>query len=191
MSILVRFASLKDAQSLLSIYKPYVEKTAITFEYEVPSLEEFENRISQIQSFYPYLVAEENGRIIGYAYASPFKDRAAYDWSVEVSVYLDHQSRGQGVGTILYEKLEIILEEMGILNTNACIAYAYDDTPYLTNASQAFHKKLGYQIVGHFHQSGYKFQHWFDMIWMEKLIGDHTSKPKPVKSVNDIKISLY
>ena len=174
---------LSDAEELLKIYTPYIEKTAITFEYEVPSVEEFEGRIKNISSKYPYIKAvNDSGEIVGYAYASSFKGRKAYDWSVESTVYVREDQKRNGVGKALYEALEKSLSEMGILNVNACIAYLKDGTAdeHLTNDSFFFHKKLGYKLVGTFHDSGYKFGTWYDMIWMEKMLGDHVKNPHPV-----------
>ena len=90
-----RLAKKSDAKRLLEIYKPYVEKTVITFEYEVPTIAEFEKRIEKIGSRYPYIVAIENDKIIGYAYAGAYRERAAYDWVVELSIYLDENERKQ------------------------------------------------------------------------------------------------
>ncbi|MDY4001203.1 N-acetyltransferase family protein [Streptococcus orisratti] len=185
MSIRIREVALEDAADLLQIYAYYVEKTAITFEYEIPSLEEFQGRIQKISAFYPYLVAEDEGTILGYAYASSFHPRAAYAWSAEATVYLSNTARGAGIGRLLYEQLENRLKKMGVLNLNACIATTDHEDPYLTNGSQKFHEALGFRLVGKFHQSGYKFQTWYDMIWMEKMLGEHTRQVSPIKSVHD------
>ena len=109
--ILLRTARPSDAARLVEIYAPYVTDTAITFEYEVPSVEEFRGRIEKTLEKYPYIVAEQNGRILGYAYASAFARRAAYNWSVELSIYLDMEIRRQGIGGRLYKALEEILKE--------------------------------------------------------------------------------
>lgn len=177
----IRAATLEDAKALLAIYKPYVLETAITFEYDVPSVEEFEARIKKVMEKYPYLVAEINGVIVGYAYASAFKDRAAYDWCVETSIYLRKDVRGNGIGRKLYEVLEEKLKEQGILNANACITYVEVEDEHMTNASTRFHENMGYRLVGRFHQCGYKFGKWYDMIWMEKMLGEHTKNPKMVR----------
>lgn len=173
-----------DAKELLSIYAPYVTDTAITFEYEVPSLEEFTGRINNISSKFPYIKAvDDNGTILGYAYATTFKGRAAYDWSVETTVYVDQNRRQKGIGTALYDALEKSLAGMGILNANACIAYLGEGRTdeHLTDDSFYFHDKRGYKLVGTFHDSGFKFNTWYDMIWMEKMLSDHTSNPEAVK----------
>lgn len=172
----IRSATPKDAAGLLEIYAYYVEHTAITFEYDVPSLEEFRDRIENTLAKYPYLVLEEEGKIVGYAYAGVFKNRAAYCYSCETSIYIDREKRRQGYGRILYEALEEKLKAIGIKNLYACIGVPVSDDPYLTKDSEFFHRRLGYTKVGSFHKCGYKFGRWYDMIWMEKFIGDHPQK---------------
>ena len=117
----IRPASLSDAQAIQTIYAPYVEKTAITFEYEVPSVQEFEKRISKTLEN-TLLVAEENGQVLGYAYASTYYARTAYDWTTELSIYLHEDARGRGLGSQLYDALEKELEKRGFLRFLACIA---------------------------------------------------------------------
>jgi len=174
---------IEDAGELLAIYAPYVEKTAISFEYEVPSVQEFEGRIKNISSKFPYIKIVENGKILGYAYATSFKGRSAYDWAVETTVYVREDVKRKGVGKLLYENLENSLKKMGILNLNACIAYLSGDRKddNLTNDSYEFHSRLGYKLVGTFHDCGYKFGKWYDMIWMEKMLGEHAAEPGKVK----------
>ena len=268
-----RVARPEDAEALLAIYAPYVEETAITFEYEVPSVEAFRARIAHTLATYPYIVAVEeqpadagdghvdgasascidraeanagtehvdgtpvssasafgagevteahrtSEHIIGYAYVGRLHERAAYDWSVETSIYVDRGAQKQGLGRQLYERLEAILRVMNIISVNACIAYpgtmntvaAADrlqdahidigdpntadrarkdprkgsadsgadigEDPYLNTNSPDFHAHLGYQLVGHFHACAYKFDRWYDMIWMEKSIAPHPAKPE-------------
>lgn len=172
-SINIRVAKPSDGKKLLEIYGPYVEKTAITFEYSVPSVEEFEERISNTLKKYPYFVAECNNQIVGYAYAGAFKARAAYGWDVETTVYVRKDFHGNGCGKLLYEKLEESLKKMNITNMNACITYKEIEDEYLTHGSPKFHSKMGFSLVGKFNQCGYKFNRWYDMIWMEKMIGEH------------------
>ncbi|MDD6203134.1 MAG: GNAT family N-acetyltransferase [Lachnospiraceae bacterium] len=182
----IRIAKIQDAKELISIYAPYVEKTAITFEYTVPTIEEFEKRIEQVLEKYPYLVAERHGEIVGYAYAGTFKGRAAYDWAVETTVYVREDQKKTGVGQQLYEALEKTLALQNILNLNACIAYTQEEDPYLTKDSVAFHQHLGYRLVGEFHQCGYKFGRWYNMVWMEKHIGEHKDFPEHPKTFKEI-----
>lgn len=185
-SITIRMATKADAKELLEIYAPYVKDTAISFEYDVPSVEEFAKRINNILKKYPYIVAIDGNQIIGYAYVSSFKERVAYDWAVETTVYLRQDCRGKGVGKKLYLALEEILKRQNILNLNACIAYTSTENAYLTNASTYFHERLGYKKVAHFTKCGYKFGNWYDMIWMEKIIGEHSTNPKPIIPISEL-----
>ena len=107
--MMIRIAKEEDAEALLAIYAPYIEHTVITYEYDVPTVEEFRGRIRRVLERYPYLVAELNGKICGYAYASAFHDRPACGWNVETSIYVDQNKKGIGIGTALYDKLEKIL----------------------------------------------------------------------------------
>lgn len=174
----------EDAEELLNIYAVYVKDTAISFEYDIPTVEEFKKRIQTISSRYPYIKAvDENGEIVGYAYAAPFKNRKAYDWSVETTIYVKEDRRHNGIGQLLYLSLEEMLKQMGILNMNACIAYSEVPDKHLSNDSFYFHKSMGFELVGTFHKCGYKFDRWYDMIWMEKLIGEHSENPRSIKHV--------
>ncbi|AGY75285.2 GNAT family N-acetyltransferase [Clostridium autoethanogenum] len=185
-NVTMRMATKADAKEILDIYEPYVRNSAISFEYDVPSIEEFTERINNILKKYPYIVAVDNNQIIGYAYVSSFKERVAYNWAVETTIYLSQDCRGKGVGKKLYLALEKILKRQNIINLNACIAYTTTDNAYLTNASMYFHEHLGYRKVAHFTKCGYKFGNWYDMIWMEKIIGEHSENPKPVIPISDL-----
>lgn len=169
-AISIRTATPADAEKLLAIYAPYVENTAITFEYAVPSVEEFMQRIENTLANYPYLVAERDGKMMGYAYAGMFKPRDAYRHCVETSIYVSKDDHGQGIGTLLYQVLEEELKQRGVININACIAWIDSPNSHLTHQSSDFHAKMGFQRVAHFHRCGYKFDEWYDMIWMEKLL---------------------
>ncbi len=171
--VLIRDARPEDFGRMLEIYAYYVKNTAITFEYEVPSLEAFSARISRTMQNYPCLVAETDGVVQGYAYSGSFVGKAAYAWSNELTIYLDHTVRRQGIGRKLYETLEERLRERGILNLYACIGYPETEDEYLTANSAQFHEHLGFRTVGTFYKCGYKFGRWYHMIWMEKLIGKH------------------
>lgn len=177
----IRIATSDDAKELLNIYKYYVENTAITFEYDVPSIEEFSERIKNTLKKYPYLIAENEDGIYGYAYASAFKSRQAYDWAVETSIYVKNGDSRHGVGTLLYNELEKYLKMQNIINVNACIAYPNEK-------SEEFHKKFGYKTIAHFTKCGYKFGKWHDMIWMEKFIGEHTDNPKDVIPFSELNL---
>ena len=177
----IRTADANDAERLLEIYAYYVKNTAITFEYDVPSLAEFQHRIEMIAKKYPYLVIEQDGHIKGYAYANSFIGRAAYNWSCEVTIYLNCNAKKCGLGRKLYEALENKLKNMGILNLYACIAYPLGEDEYLTKNSAEFHAHLGFSKVGEFNRCGYKFGRWYNMIWMEKIIGEHKQQQLPVE----------
>lgn len=186
----IRVATPQDAGALLAIYAPYVTDTAITFEYEVPSITEFRERIRHTLERYPYLVMEQDGEILGYAYAGPFKERAAYDWAVETTIYVKQGMKKQGIGRKLYQALEDILIRQNILNLNACIGYPTVEDEYLTRNSMEFHQHLGYRLVGQFYQCGYKFGRWYDMVWMEKLVGEHGVEPVRVKPFPELQQEL-
>ncbi len=157
------------ANELLEIYRPYVEHTAISFEIEPPTLDEFEGRMKATRdAHYPWLVACVGDRIVGYAYAGPFKKRAAYARSVEVSIYLAQDAHRKGYGRRLYHALEVALRIQGFANAYACIAYPDRRDPYLTRASVRFHSALGFRRVGKFTDCAKKFGRLYSMIWMEK-----------------------
>lgn len=177
----IRKAELADAKRLIEIYDYYVRNTAITFEYDTPSIEEFRSRMVHIMKRYPYLVILKDGIIEGYAYAGSFVGRAAYDWSCEVTIYLDHKAQKCGMGRRIYEALEEVLKEMGILNLYACIGYPETEDEYLTTNSADFHAHLGFVKVGEFHKCGYKFGRWYNMIWMEKIIGRHEDPQQAIR----------
>ncbi len=168
--ILIRPAEPRDVPAMLAVYAPYVEETAVSFEYDVPAQEEFCARLERVQSFYPWLAVEQEGRVLGYAYASRFHPRAAYDWSVEVSIYLDRKERGRGLGRRLYETLEDCLCAQGVLSAYSCIAHAPTPDEYLDHASMRFHERMGYRLTGSFPSCGFKFGRWYGMIWMEKRL---------------------
>ncbi len=178
--IRLRVATPDDAAALLAVYAPYVTDTAISFEYDVPTVEEFQRRILHILKRYPYLAAERDGHILGYAYAGSFIGRPAYGWSAEVTIYLDMNCRRLGLGRRLYAALEGICQAQGILNLNACICLPETDDQYVTRNSVDFHAHMGYRMVGGFRSSGYKFGRWYDMVWMEKLIG---TREVPAKAI--------
>lgn len=181
----IRNATLEDAERILEIYDYYVKNTAVTFEYETPSVEEFKERMEKTMKRYPYLVILRDGRVEGYAYAGPFVGRAAYDWSCEMTVYLDHNAQKCGMGRKVYEALENALHGMGILNLYARIGYPEKNDEYLTTNSADFHEHMGFIKVGEFHHCGYKFNRWYNMIWMEKIIGKHQDMQKSVTSYDN------
>ncbi|MEE3362068.1 MAG: GNAT family N-acetyltransferase [Anaerovoracaceae bacterium] len=181
---LIREATPDDAPRLREIYGYYVENTVVTFEYETPTIAEFRGRIEKVIGRFPYLAAERDGKIIGFAYAAPLRDRRAYDWSSEVTIYIDKDERRSGTGRLLYGELERRLRDMGILNLYACVGYADEEYEYLSWDSPKFHRRLGFETVAELHNCGYKFGRWYHMIWMEKIIGDHVPGNAPERKKN-------
>ncbi|MBE6653155.1 MAG: N-acetyltransferase [Ruminococcaceae bacterium] len=176
----LRSATPKDAKALVDIYAPYVQKTAITYEYEIPSHDEFRRRIETYSAKLPYLVAEMEGVPVGYAYAAPLGSRPAFDWSVETAIYVREDCKGLGIGRALYAELESRLAAQGIRTMTAAVATVSHDDPYLTNASLHFHLRLGFTPVGTFHNCGCKFGRWYDLTWLEKPIGAYIPDPPRV-----------
>ena len=186
---MIRTATVHDAAEILDIYKYYIENTAITLECVVPTVEQFAQRIENTLKKYPYLVAEQDGEIIGYAYAGPLNVRQAFDWSVECSIYVKAGLQKKGLGRELYSALENALALQNIINLSACIAYPEVEDEYLNYNSVQFHSHFGYSMVGEFHKCGYKFGRWYGMVWMEKFIGEH-NEPKPFRVFDDIRAEL-
>lgn len=171
-----------DAAELLEIYAPYVRDTAISFEYDVPSLEEFQGRIINTLKKFPYIKAVKDNKITGYAYAGEFKTRRAYEISSEVSIYVHKDFRGQGIGRLLYGELEKRLAAQGILNIYACVAFPEKEDEYLTRNSFEFHKHLGFRTAGHFTDCAKKFGRFYGMVWLEKF----TASKVIIKSGDEI-----
>lgn len=169
----IRPATPDDAAALAAIYAPYVRETTITFEYDPPSTEEFAHRIKVTREKYPYFVCCDGDTPVGYAYAHAFRERAAYDWDVEMSIYVDRTRRHNGIGRLLYAALEEALAEMGIVNCYACITSPNPD-------SVAFHNAVGYETLAVFPRSGFKFGRWLDVIWMVKQVNPCENPPIPV-----------
>ena len=179
LDLTIRMAVPTDTEALLAIYAPYVQNTAITYEYDVPTPEEFSARIAKTLKSYPYLVAEHQGEVVGYAYAGRLHERKAYDWAVETSIYVRQDLRGMGLGCRLYDALEALLKRQNVISVNACIAFPEVEDEYLTRNSVRFHERMGYRLIGHFHRCAYKFGRWYDMVWMEKALGDFPDTPDP------------
>ena len=168
--LVIRDAMEEDAERLVEIYSHYVSNTAVSFEYVVPLLSEFRERIRKIKSKYPYLVCLKDGKIVGYVYAGAYSSREAYDWTVTTSIYLDKEYRRQGIGSLLYRELEKRLRDMGIINLLAGVAYIDTEDEYLTNDSLRFHLKEGYVEVAHMKTIGKKFDRWYDLLWLQKKL---------------------
>lgn len=174
----VRFATEADAESLLAIYAPYID-TAVTFEYTCPTAEEFAGRIRDISAMYPYLVLEEDGHPVGYAYAHRARERTAYDWIVELSVYLDRAYTGRGLGKKLYGLLLDLLRLQGLKTAMGCVAAP-------NPASEALHAALGFQLVGTSQNAGYKAGKWHDVLWYEKALAPYDVPPAPVIPIGEL-----
>jgi phosphinothricin acetyltransferase len=160
---MIRIATLADVPAILDIYAPYVLTTTATFEYDVPTLAEFTKRFQSITEKFPWLLWEEDGEILGYAYASPPYTRAAYSWCAEPTVYLRPEARGKGIAQKLYAVLEMILKKQGFQVLYALITEE-------NRASLRFHEKCGYILRVNFPACGYKFGRWLGLCWMEKRL---------------------
>ena len=176
---MIRPATEQDLPDILSIYGPYIENSTATFEYEVPSLQTFTQRFLEITRQYPWLVWEEDGKILGYAYASAPYSRAAYAWCAEPSIYLCPEAQGRGIGKKLYAVLEAILEKQGYQILYTLITEE-------NTGSIAFHRKMAYEVRAEFPNCGYKFNRWLGLIWMEKrikIVHSPSAFPTPWSSI--------
>jgi phosphinothricin acetyltransferase len=176
----LRLAREGDAPVIVDIYRPYIVDSAVSFETEVPAIEEMERRIRSSLEHYCWLVWEENGKVGGYAYASKHRERAAYGWAVDVSIYIGEQWQGKGVGKTLYTALLAILQLQGYYNVYSCIC--------LPNpGSVGIHEYFGFKKNGHFSKVGYKLGQWWDIGWWELFLLDKEiapSKPLPIDRIN-------
>ena len=170
MNYKIRQVQLSDAEQILKVYAPFITDTCISFEYVVPSVEEFAQRIAGISAEYPYIVLEADGEIVGYAYAHRYLERVAYSWDVEVTIYLAPKVQGKGLGVILYDALEKLLALQNIKNLYSCITG--DNTH-----SIEMHRSMGYELIGTFPKAGFKHDRWLDVVWMAKTIGEKENAP--------------
>lgn len=174
----LRLATASDVPALLDIYAAYIQ-TPITFEYSLPSPEEFAQRVAEVQARYPYLVAEEEGNILGYAYAHPERPRAAYQWNAELSIYLNPAVVGKGLGSILCQTLLDLLRLQGVRT-----AYSVVTVP--NPASEGLHAAFGFQRIGLHEKTGYKNGSWHDTAWFGKNIAAYTVDPAPIIPFPDL-----
>lgn len=179
MEITIRFAVPADSEALLEIYAPYVKDTAVSFETEVPSPQAFAQRIEATGRQYPYLVCLVDGGVAGYTYASKHRERAAYLYDVDSSIYVSPQYHGSGIARRLYGCLFALLKEQGY-----CNAYAAYTVP--NEKSRRFHEKCGFNLIGTHHKTGYKFGTWHDVTWLEKTIQKHPEQPGEVKPIYEL-----
>ena len=168
----VRVASTADAESILEIYAPYIVSTAFTFETRLPSLQEFSTRIEKCLEKYPWLVCEIDEKIAGYVYASPHREREAYQWTCECSVYVSEHHRGKGIALALYETLFTILKCQGLFNVYAGITLPND-------ASVALHEKCGFVPFAVYDNIGYKLNNWHKVGWWQLQLSDYVVEPPP------------
>jgi len=176
---MIRPASEQDLPQILDIYAPYVENTTVTFEYDVPCSRSFLQRFYEITAQFPWLVWEEDGMILGYAYAAAPYSRAAFSWCAEPSIYLRPEARGRGIGKKLYAVLEAILEKQGYQVLYALITSENTD-------SIVFHRKMDYEQKVDFPDCGYKFGRWLGLVWMEKrlkIVQSPSGFPTPWQSI--------
>lgn len=178
-NVIIRLADLDDAGKLLQIYAPYVEKTNISFELEVPTLEEFAHRVESISEMYPYLVCEEDGEILGYAYAGRHRERAAYRFSVDIAVYVSPGHHKRHIATALYTALFSLLSELGYHKACAGITGGNEKSIRL-------HTVMGFEHVGVFQNVGYKHGRWEDVLWMAKTLRDYNEAPREPISIREI-----
>lgn len=175
----IRFARQEDIPRMLTIYAPYITDTTYSFEYEVPSIKAFTQRFSQITAQFPWLVWEESGTVLGYAYASAPFERTAYRWCAEPSIYLAPQAHRKGIGRKLYFVLESLLQKQGYRVSYALITAE-------NHGSVVFHEAMGYRHLARFPDNGYKHGRWVDVIWMEKVLNfieTPANFPFPVKQI--------
>lgn len=175
----VRPATAQDVPRILEIYSPYVENTAISFEYAVPTLEAFTKRFLDITARFPWLVWEEDGVVLGYAYGSQAFERAAYQWNAAASIYLCPEAWGKGIGKKLYAALEQLLQRQGYRKVYAVITTANE-------ASVAFHRAVGYRHTATMPDCGYKLGKWYGTIWMEKDLNTWDAPPREPVAIHRI-----
>jgi len=176
----IRMATQADCQAILGIFGYYVLHTVITFEYDVPELAEMETRMKNILPKYPYLVAEWDGIVVGYAYASDFRYRAAYQWSPECTIYLHPDFRGKGIGKLLYMQLFNILRQQGFQNVFGGVALPNE-------SSEALHRACGFKEAGLYENIGYKFNKWHSTKWFQLVLKPYPLNPQPPENINEIK----
>ena len=175
-NIIIRMATVEDAEDILKIYNPYIMNSVITFEYEAVSVKEFQGRISNVLSAFPWLVCLIDDKIVGYAYCSPHRVRVAYGWDCECTVYLEPDYHRRGIGHALYEALFQIVKLQGYYNVYSLICVPNE-------GSVALHKKHGFKEIGYYSNTAYKFGEWRHLSVMEKRLQDKFDEPAPLKTI--------
>ena len=181
--LLVRLADPgRDAAAVAAVYRPVVEETAISFEEVAPDEQEMADRIRRTIPRLPWLVAERDGRLLGYAYAAPHRERAAYRWSVDISVYVAAASRRIGVGRRLYEELLSVLRRQGYLNAHAGVTLPNE-------ASEALHREVGMTRIGVYRRVGFKQGAWHDVAWFGMRLAEPDGAPVEPRSLAELSMS--
>lgn len=176
--MIIRFAAPGDYPALLRIYGQYID-TPVTFECALPSEEEFGKRIGAAAEFYPCLVCEEAGKVVGYAYGHRQMEREAYQWNAELSIYLDGAYTSKGLGKTLYALLIGLLRLQGIKTVYGGVTVPHPK-------SEGLHEAMGFQRLGTYHSTGYKCGRWHDVVWFEKQIAPYDSKPQPIRPIGAV-----
>lgn len=176
---MIRLAADPDSAAIARIYSPAVTNYATSFEIVAPDANEMASRIRKIRPQYPWLVCEEDGAIMGYAYASTHRDRWAYQWCVDVCAYVDQSAHRRGVGRALYTSLFDVLALQGYRN-----AYAGVTLP--NPASEGLHRSVGFNLVGIYHRVGYKFGAWHDVAWFERELAERIIDPPPPLAISTL-----
>ena len=177
----LRLAVPEDAEQIIGIYSRYVTETAVTFEYDVPTVCEFEDRIRKVNSRFPWIVCETDSRIVGYSYASHFRERAAFRWSCELSVYVADEFQGHGIGKVLYRALLDVLRLQGYRTAVACVTYP-------NAVSDAFHRSLGFEHTGIFPNVGYKLGRWWGVSWYQIPLTDYPTSTVETLVIEEIPV---
>ena len=180
-TLIIRPAREEDVEPMRQIYEHYVLTSAATFNGvdEVPTPDAFATKVARISARHPWLAALREGRVVGFAYAAPYRQRAAYDWDVETTIYLAPDERGRGTGRALYSRLEEILRRQHVHTMYACVTHSpREDDPNLTNASEHFHAAMGFTVCGTMRTCGYKFGRWYDILWLEKRLVEGEGEPE-------------
>ena len=179
MTIQIRLASMADASQIRDIYAPIVRETPTSFEYDVPTVSDIEERITKALHQYPWLVCDINGQIAGYTYGSSFRPRTAYQWTTEVTAYIHSEFHRRGIGRGLYTSLFTILREQGYVNAVSVITVPND-------ASIGLHESMGFEKIGVFMNMGYKFEGWHSTGWWQLELCPMPSNPQPPTSITEL-----
>ncbi len=176
---MIRMAAINDAEQILGIYAPYVENTTISFEDEVPTIGEMERRIRHVLENNAWIIMEKGTELLGYAYASKHRERSAYRWSVDVSIYVKGDSHRRGIGKALYTSLLEVLKSQGFCNVYAGICLPNEK-------SVGIHEHFGFRKVAQYNKVGYKLGNWHDVGWWELFLNKHGNEPEELLSIKAI-----